>query len=371
MIFKKSLIRESFLLSLFCWLSLSVAVAQTNKYYNPIAENALQGRLTILDGAKNFGRLPVSSKSEVREPVWYLGRNSAGMYVEFTTEADSIQVRYKVKEALNMPHMPSTGVSGVDLYSRDKQTQKWGWAFGQYQFKDTITYNFNNIGVNKNRVYRLYLPLYNTVEWLEIGVNEAKAFNFIHSPSKPIIVYGTSIAQGACATRPGLAWTNLVGREFENEVINLAFSGNGRLEKPILNLINEEDAAVFILDCTPNLAITKQRSAQQLDSLITNAVHLLRVRHPHTPIVLAEHSSAETPGFQNIHTMKEYGKSSKVTKEAFERLKGKGDKNLYFVSASDFGLDINSTVDYAHPNDIGMVKIAEAYQAILKRIGIK
>ncbi|MGN0001890.1 MAG: SGNH/GDSL hydrolase family protein [Sphingobacterium composti] len=365
--YKKRIIRESLLFSLFCFVGLSVAIAQTKKYYNPTNSKAVQGRLAVLNETKDYGRLPISSKDIVRGPVWNLGTNSAGMYVEFETDADTIQVRYKVKHALNMPHMPTIGVSGVDLYSFDTKQSKWEWAFGQYQFKDTITYNFNNIGVNKKHIYRLYLPLYNTVDWLEIGVDAQRSFKYIHAESRPIVVYGTSIAQGACASRPGLAWTNILGRNFKNEVINLAFSGNGRLETPILDLINEEDAAVFILDCTPNLSIVSQRSASQLDSLITNAVQFLRVKHPKKPIVLAEHSSAETPGFKNVDKLSEYNNSSKVTKETYARLKSEGDKNIYFVSAKDFGLDIESTVDYAHPNDIGMQKIAEAYKKVLRK----
>ena len=368
MFFSKIRFRESLMCSLFCLFSLSVAISQTKKYYNPLHEQAVQGRLKILDNVEDYGRLPIASKSLVRDPVWFLGTNSAGLYVEFETEADSIQIRYKVKHSLNMPHMPTTGVSGVDLYAYDQRNKRWDWSFGQYQFKDTVVYNFNNIGVNRNHLYRLYLPLYNTLEWLEIGVSEEKSFAFKKHNSKPIIIYGTSIAQGACASRPGVGWTNFLGRAFSNEIINLAFSGNGRLEDPILDLINGEDPAVYILDCIPNLAITHQRSAKQLDSLISSSVDLLRKKHPNTPIILAEHSSAETPGFQNIHTMEEYGSSSKLVKQTYERLKKKGDKNLYFITAKEFDLDINSTVDYAHPNDLGMYKIAKAYERLLKKI---
>lgn len=368
MILKNILLRESLLCSLFCLVGLSVAIAQSKKYFNPLTDNAVQGRLEVLNSASDYGRLPHAIQSSVREAVWHLGTNSAGLYVEFQTEADSIQVCYKVKHGLNMPHMPTTGVSGVDLYSFDKSNKRWEWAFGQYQFKDTVTYNFNNIGVNKNHVYRLYLPLYNTVDWLEIGVAENKEFKFIKTQSKPIVVYGTSIAHGACATRPGLAWTNILGRSFPNEIINLGFSGNGRLEQPLLDLINAEEAEAFILDCIPNLAITKSRSEAQLDSLITNAVKTLRMKHPNTPILLAEHSSAETPGFQNRHTMEEYGRSSKVTNATYQKLKKAGIKKLYFISAKDFGLDIESTVDYAHPNDIGMMKISHAYSEVLRTL---
>ena len=94
----------------------------------------------------------------------------------------------------------------------------------------------------------------------------------------------------------------------------------------------------------------------------------MRAKHPTTPIILAEHSSSETPGFQNIHTMFEYGKSSKVAASTYQKLKKSGVKELYFIPAKDFGLDIESTVDYAHPNDIGMMKIAETYKKVLKKV---
>lgn len=362
-----NIFKKSVLIALF-FVFIQVSQAQIQKWYNPLHSSALQGRLSELSNEKNFARLPAKLEKQVRSPVWGLGQNAAGVYVEFETDADTIQVRYKVKHALNMPHMPTIGVSGVDLYSRDKKNNSWEWAFGQYLFKDTVTYNFNNIGVNTNHTYRLYLPLYNTVEWLEVGVGETKSFKFLSEVSKPIVIYGTSIAQGACASRPGLAWSNVLGREFDNEIINLAFSGNGRLEEPILDLINTEDAAVFILDCIPNLAITKDRSETQLDSLIVNAVQKLRLKHPNTPIILAEHSSAYTPGFQNIDKMVEYAKSSKVAKATFQKLKKSGVKNLYLVTAEGFGMDINSTVDYAHPNDIGMMKIANAYKGVLRTL---
>ena len=344
------------------------ASAQQRTYYNVLEQKAVQGRVKEINAEDYFARLPSFLKTSVRSAVWDLGQHSAGEYVEFTTDADSIQVRYKVKGALNMPHMPTIGVSGVDLYSRETNKKSWDWAFGRYNFSDTIKYNFDNIGSNKARIYRLYLPLYNSVEWLEIGIHANDKIEFVKSQTAPIIVYGTSIAHGACASRPGMGWTNILGREFPNEVINLGFSGNGRLEQPILDLMTNQNAAAYILDCIPNLALTKDRNANQLDSLIVNAVETIRAKHPSTPIILAGHSSAETAGFMNIHTMEEYGKSSQVAKATFDKLVRKGVKNLHFVSPQDFGLDVNSTVDYAHPNDFGMMKIAKAYEKVLKKI---
>lgn len=347
--------------------SLSV-FGQSERTFYPVGAEVLQGRSKEMRNEISIGRLPSRLQGQVRDAVWNLGQNAAGIYVDFRTDADTIVVRYAVSGGLNMPHMPTTGVSGVDLYLKEANT--WRWAYGSYQFKDTIQYTFSNIGNNKTGIYRLYLPLYNTVKWLEIGVDKSQWFSFVENKEKkaPIVVYGTSIAQGACVSRPGMAWTNILGRSLNNEVINLAFSGNGRLEQPVLDLIAQEDAAAYVLDCLPNLAVGPQRNEKQLDSLIVGAIKTIRVKHPQKPIVLTGHSSAFTPGFMNKATLAEYEKSTEVGKATFDRLIKEGNKNLYWLDSREIALDVNSTVDYAHPNDYGMNKIAQAYIRLLQKI---
>lgn len=363
-----SILKETIFSLLFFICLQTIVFAQDNYSYRKVEGSQLSGRLSAMQNVNNFGRLPAQLKGSVREAVWNLGEYSAGLYIDFKTNSDTIVVKYKVKSVLNMPHMPTTGVSGVDLYFHNEQNKRWEWAFGRYQFKDTIQYTFSNIGHNTNGTYRLYLPLYNIVDFLEIGTPKSNTLDIVTDNVKPIVIYGTSIAQGACTSRPGLGWTSILGRDFPNEVINLGFSGNGRLEQPILDVIAAQEAAVYILDCIPNLSITKERSAEQLDSLILHAVEFLRSKRPHTPIVLTEHSSAFTEGFLNKATMEEYGTSTKVGQEAFKKLKKLGVKNIYWLNRDDIGLDVNSTVDYAHPNDIGMMKLAKAYEKLLKKI---
>ncbi len=359
--------KESLLSSLFC-IGIFMLQAQELTWRNPLTERVIQGRSKEVLESDGFARLPLALKESVREPVWNLGNQSAGVYIDFKTAAEEITVRYQVKGALNMPHMPSTGVSGLDLYAKDTQDNAWKWAHGGYSFKDTITYTFKNLGSHPNVQYRLYLPMYNKVEWMEIGTSSAQPISFLKSEGKPIVVYGTSIAQGACATRPGLGWTNILGRNFGQEVINLAFSGNGRLEQPILDLINKVDASVYILDCIPNLGLTKDRDEAKLKALIEHAVEFLRKDHPTTPIIMADHSSSEVPGILNEKPNDNFKESSRIGRETIAGLKKKGVKNLYWLSSKDIGLDIDNTVDYAHPNDMGMEKIAKAYRELLKKV---
>lgn len=156
-----------------------------------------------------------------------------------------------------MPHMPSTGVSGVDLYRYEDQ----GFCFGSYTFEDTITYDYRidqEIKGKKEVEYILYLPLYNEVSQLEIGVPTSTSFSFVPTTGESsIILYGTSIAQGACASRPGMAWSNIVSRTLNWPLINLGFSGNGKLEPEIISLICEQSPSIVILDCMPNETIAQ------------------------------------------------------------------------------------------------------------------
>lgn len=357
--------KESLLSSLFCILTV-FAWSQDLKWLDPLEENALSGRVPQVEYADGYSRLPSVLKEQVREPVWKLGKDAAGIYIDFTTDSENIRVQYQVTGNLNLPHMPSTGVSGLDLYAKDPNSEQWSWIHGGYKFADTIEYTFNEFADGPARKYRLYLPLYNAVEWMKIWIDGDSQIEFLKKTSKPIVVYGTSIAQGACASRPGLAWTNWLGRSTDSELINLAFSGNGRLEDEVLNLIREIDASVFILDCIPNLSVEGVGGKEKFASLIENAVRILREKHPKTPIVFAAHSSSAVEGILNLKTNADFDSRSKVAAQTVEGLKKRGDHHVFWLSAEELGLDINSTVDYAHPNDYGMKKIASAYQRLLE-----
>ena len=324
------------------------------KWINP--ENAgfpvVQNQGWTNESKDMYARLPDRLINSVRGPVWELSKNSAGLAIYFYSDAPEIQVRYQVNGGLNMPHMPSTGVSGVDLYSINPHG-KWNICYGGYSFNDTIVYNYRN-GIQpdhgKGYEYKLYLPLYNSVKWLEIGIPEEKSLEFIPQiDEKPIILYGTSIAQGACASRPGMAWGTIVQRAIDHPIINLGFSGNGRLEKPILDLIANTDAKAYILDCIPNLP---DNDPQQTYDLTVAAVHQIREKNQ-TPILLIEHVGCSN---MNMDTMyhRAIACKNQESRKAYETLLDEGIKNLYYLSREDLHFPEDGWVDYVHPSDYGM-----------------
>lgn len=335
---------------------------------NPLVQDikVIQGQAPQVKS--NFSRLPDNLKDEVRPVVWTLGNNTAGEYIEFTSNAPKIKVRYAVVQAFSMPHMPSTGVSGVDLYAHNGKGD-WDWCPPKYSFKDTVTYTFDNIANKRGPIFRLYLPLYNSIKWLEVGVDQAFDLNFIPvSNQKPIVIYGTSITQGGCASRPGLAWTSIFARNINQPVINLGFSGNGRLEEPIIKLMSEIDAKLFVLDCIPNLGDRKLYPEEEMRKRITDAVTHLQAKHKDVPILLAAHSGGSTDKVLDTAKNIEFRTSSAILTKIFGELKAKGIKNIYLLSTAEIGMGINSTVDGAHPNDIGMMENAIAFEKAYRKI---
>jgi lysophospholipase L1-like esterase len=349
-------------------ISFHVAEAQQGREYVTIRPSAavVQGRGWNTDLKEEFDRLPARAEAMVRKEVWNLSRHSAGLYLRFRSDADEIIIRYAVSGAKEMYHMPSTGVSGLDLYARSAKGE-WIWAGARASFGDTIVYRYTELNQEPNREYTLYLPLYNHVNWMEISYPKGKTLAIMDpEKKKPIVVYGTSIAQGGCASRPGLGWTNILGRKLDKPMINLAFSGNGRLEKELLELISEIDAEMYVLDCLPNLAGAEYMQGE-LKRRLVYAISFLQSKRPGVPILLNEHA-----GYTNEYTSDArrnvYQAANKVLVGVVDSLRSAGTRNIYLQTKEEVGQGIESTVDGSHPNDIGMMQIAEAYDKKIRAI---
>jgi lysophospholipase L1-like esterase len=198
-------------------------------------------------------------------------------------------------------------------------------------------------------------------------VNEKDSFAFAEKrKEQPIVAYGTSIMQGAVASRPGLAWTNILGRNIDRTIINLGFSGNGRFEKPIFDLMANVDAKLYILDCMPNL--TGGYSDEEIKSRVVYGVNKLREKNKDVPLLFVAHAVGYAPYFMDTARLNQYHHSSLVIEKIFNELQKSGIRNIYLLTDKEIGFDINSTTEGLHPNDIGMMKYAAAYEQKIREI---
>lgn len=310
-----------------------------------------------------YNRFPKKAESSVRKSVWYLSTNSAGVCVKFNSDARAFHARWKLKSSkLAMEHMAATGVSGLDLYVRHDDGT-WRWLGSGRPKAQTTTGKIVSGLIPGTREYMLYLPLYNGVTSVEIGVNSgAKIAPAAVRKEKPFVFYGTSITQGGCASRTGMVHTSILGRRFDRPVINLGFSGNGRMEAEVAELMTEIDAEVFIIDCLPNI------SAGDVKVRTEPLVKILRAKHPQTPILLVE-DRTYTNAFLVPSKQDRHKKSRAALMATYKKLKSAGDKNLYYIEGEKLlNPDGEGTVDSSHPTDLGFVQHADAFEVVLKKI---
>ena len=356
------------LYSFSCWVSILNAQEYPNfRWVDFQADKTVvvQGQGWGNDVVNRFDRLPGIYKDSVRQDVWRLSRNSSGIYVDFTTNSDSLVLEYKYGGKESLKNMSSIGVSGMDMYAK-MASGRWIWVKGKYVSfeKDKMQLLFDGLGNDNVLFYRLYFPLYNTISDFQFGVRRNANIIWKSNPEAPIIIYGTSIAQGASASRAGLSWSAILGRETRSPIINLGFSGNGRLEKELVDLIAKKKASIYIIDCLPNLVAFKDEDVYQR---LVYALSKLRMENPTTPIIFTEHAIA-TIELVNDASKKDYERVNRnFNRFIKDKVEGK-DSNVYVLKAEDINLGVNSTIDGVHPSDLGMTQYAEAYLRLINRI---
>ena len=94
---------------------------------------------------------------------------------------------------------------GIDLYATSKREKThWIGNHMQWNWGDTLSFTFRDLET-KEGTYELFLPPYSTVTSLEIGIDKDAMFRFLPIPKEtPVVIYGSSIVQGASPSRPGL-----------------------------------------------------------------------------------------------------------------------------------------------------------------------
>ena len=308
-----------------------------------------------------FDRLPKRAKTIVRKAVWGLSRHSAGLCVRFEADATEIRARWTLRSrSLAMVHMPATGVSGLDLYARDG-AGAWRWlAVGRPAGATTKAKLAGGLPAGK-RAYTLYLPLYNGVSSLEIGLAPKSTVRPLpRRKTRPVVAYGTSILQGGCASRPGMVHTSILSRRLDREFINLGFSGSGTMDPEIAALMAELDAGAYVIDCLPNLtaAAVTQRTAP--------LVRTLRKARPKAPIVLVEDRTYASAWLLSGQRSRN-ATSRKALRKAYDALVADGVRGLHYVPGEKLlGADGEATVDSSHPTDLGFVRMADALEPILR-----
>lgn len=317
-----------------------------------------------------YERLPEDLKGVIRDPLWELGRNSAGVYIRFRSNSTKICARWKSTSPKHyMPHMTDVGDSGLDLYIL---TEKDGWRFAGSGFewggrqKEEKNRTLISNMFPEMREYMLYLSLYNGVDKVEIGVDEGSVVEApaVESPrtERPVVMYGTSILQGGCASRPGMAFTAVLGRRLDREVINLGFSGNARMDYEIAEYMTKvTEPGLVVLDYVPN------SPADLINERGERFFRIIRDAFPDVPVIFVENPTFPQMMFDQSMQKGVIAKNE-AQRALYEKLKKSGEKKLYYVSTKGLiGDDGEATVDGVHLTDLGMMRYTEKILPVMKK----
>ena len=314
----------------------------------------LEGTL-IPDSLKEnrYDRLPISYKEIVREPVWDLSKSSAGMSIRFLSNSKSINVKWTILNNLKMNHMAETGIKGVDLYFKNKDNWQYLNTGRPDGIKNESTL-INNMS-EEMREFKIFLPLYDGVVNIEVGIDSN---SIIEKPlkkrNKSIIFYGTSITQGGCASRPGMAHTNIISRKLDLDCINFGFSGNGRMEQPIAKLISESKPLFYVIECMPNM-INKENVTNKTIPL----VNTIRENNPEAPIVFVENFIPTSPILDEKRENEIRGMNLALKTE-YQKMISEGYNNIFYIESKNaIGNDNEGTVDGVHFTDLGFLRYAD------------
>jgi hypothetical protein len=314
--------------------------------------------LPWIETEKHFCRLPQQTIPLANEGVQELAWHTSGGLLHFRTNSSAIALDTVLRSGLDMSHMPRSGSGGFDLFEGVGADSVFRANIhpehGQTQLRGLFRRNLEPT----MREWKIYLPLYNGVEHLDIGLDpDCK----VEAPSplshtKPILFYGSSITQGGCASRPGNSYTAIVARRLDANMINWGFSGNGHGEPVMAETIATLDLGVFVFDYDHNAP-----TPEHLEKTHAPFFHTIRKAQANLPVVFVSRPDFyDTP---DCH------KRRQIIRDTYEEAKTAGDKNVYFVDGETLFEETERdlcTVDGCHPNDIGFLRMADGVTPAVK-----
>lgn len=313
-----------------------------------------------------FRRIPQDVADATNEGVSSLCRCTAGGRVRFATNSPYIAIAAKFCRYNPHPHMAACGQSGFDLAYEESEgyyTFKCGFApWGATEKGYSSLYAMQNEG--KTVQYQLNMPLYNEVLELYIGIakDAILAEGNPYPNDKPIVYYGSSITQGACAIRPSNSYEEMIARSLNLDYRNIGFSDSARGEDAMIAYLADQEMSVFVSDYDHNA-----RTAEDLDATHEKLYLAIREKHPDIPYVMVTRPS-------DCFKPAERAARFAIVKKTYENALARGDKNVYFVSGYDFfpkhlrGMDSS---DATHPSDIGFYFMAKSIGGtIAKALGL-
>lgn len=309
----------------------------------------------------NYCRLPISLTHNDAD-LKAEGELSSGISVRFTTNAETISIRWKVRHQENLSHLTPCAANCFDLYAAPT-TNKWVWIGNTMQLNEKGRCSLVLGGSGKMCDYELFFPLNAIVDSLFIGVNE-EAYLMEYSNKKgeenPIVLFGSDRAKGFSASRSGLSTSALLSRSINREVLNLGIGNLANFDELMADILVTTRPSAIVIDCNNNM------TPKGIIERCIPFVDQLCIVFPNTPILLVEQA---LPADNDYHLAEyeEIKATNKALERAYKMLVASGLKNVYYMSAYTYNTN-ECSVDGIHFNDIGLKEYVQRLSEILSKV---
>ncbi len=344
------IVRSVLTITLICINSQFSMAQKTKTVFHDASKFYLYGK--AINTTTRYHRIDTATYSDLPATIKKLLTHSAGLAVVFKTNSQTISAKWCVTEAKASNNLTPIAQKGLDLYI--KKDGKWQFAGVGRPTNTCSEFTIVKSMDGTEKECMLFLPLYDELKSLEIGVDEGSNVVSLENPfRKRILIYGSSIVHGASAGRPGMAYPAILSRNTGLYFMNLGISGNAKMEKSAARMVSDIQADAFVLDCVPN------PSPQQIKERAEDFVKTVRAKHEKAPIILVQSIIREQGNFDLDVKQRVKQQNEEIT-AAFDRLKMSGIKDIYLITADKLlGDDHDATTDGTHPNDLGFYRMAE------------
>ena len=346
-------------------LLLTVPALSQNKSFKYVNASEFNIIGKVLPTSRPFTRIDTSRYRMDDKVIMRYAEHSTGLAVLFKTDSRNITAKWVTSDSEVRANMTTVSQKGLDLYIR--QDGEWVFAgigtpsvkAGQLDVHESLIVGNMAEGMKE---CLLYLPMFDRVDSLSIGIDEDAVIESMENPFRfKIIFKGSSITHGISASRSGMTYPARFGRDNGYDVCNLGFSGKSKLQKEFAQILAEAHADAFIFDAFSNPSATEIR--ERFDEF----VDVIRAAHPYTPLIFLQTERRETRNF-NQNTEKRESDKQAAAEEVVRR-RMQTDKNIYFIDSEGFlGEDHVGTVDGTHPNDIGFSRMLDCIEPAIIEI---
>ncbi len=339
-----------------------ISIAEDGFDWYDAAKLELYGVKYTTDG---FMRLPASVAKKVSDGVAQLCSNTAGGRVRFYTQSPEIAIKVEYSDIFRLPHMSLSGTAGFSLVADydDEQSRIAATFIPPIDVKSEYT---SSVKLHESFAdctgFTLYLPLYASVKSFFIGVKSGYSVTSgkTYSDLAPVLFYGSSITQGACACVAGTDYVSLLSQWLNIDVINFGFSGNAKGEDVMADYIAEQNVSAFVYDYDHNAP-----SVEHYEKTHSRFFRTFREAHPTTPIIIMTRPDRKT------FTIEEGRKRHEIAYKTYSDAVRSGDENVYFIDGKTLvqgkGGEDACFVDGCHPNNLGFFRMACIVEPILRK----